>query len=426
MRIDSLKITNFRAFEHEYITFESPFTLLLGDNGTGKTALLDALRVSIGAYLSGLQGLRPPAIIEADIRERLVPDNLGGVADPPEKVQYAPVSLVASGQLENGRQVEWERRRKTVTGATTTGNIRAITDYVTAQAEARTLRKAITMPLLAYYPANRAARAKAPDSISRVQKPDPWQRAYDTALNATLDKDAHLRWVANTTYAQLQEQAESPLLRATLDAVAACLEGVQSVFYSVQLDELVVEDDQGMRRRAATLSSGYWTMLLMLLDMAHRCVMLNPHLGASVLRDTPGIVLIDELDVHLHPRWQQRVVADLCRTFPCMQFIATTHSPLVSASLPSSALRHLVTAEIGVCHVHQYQENSQGLSPDQMLVSPYFDLESDRPIETMSHLDSLNARVLDGDTAAAHEYLTILNNGTEQLFASSSGRNRKA
>ena len=56
---------------------------------------------------------------------------------------------------------------------------------------------------------------------------------------------------------------------------------------------------------------------------------LNPHLGADALAGTPGIVLIDELDLHLHPRWQRHVVADLRRTFPLVQFVTTTHSPQI-------------------------------------------------------------------------------------------------
>ena len=65
----------------------------------------------------------------------------------------------------------------------------------------------------------------------------------------------------------------------------------------------------------------------MVADIARRACLLNPHLGGAVLEETPGIVLIDELDLHLHPKWQRRIIGDLRRTFPKIQFIATTHSP---------------------------------------------------------------------------------------------------
>lgn len=82
-------------------------------------------------------------------------------------------------------------------------------------------------------------------------------------------------------------------------------------------------------------------MIAMVGDLAFKAAQLNPHLGADVLNQTPGIVLIDELDLHLHPRWQRHVVEDLRRMFPEVQFIATTHSPFVVQSLRDGELQPL-------------------------------------------------------------------------------------
>lgn len=71
-------------------------------------------------------------------------------------------------------------------------------------------------------------------------------------------------------------------------------------------------------------------------DIARRATILNPHLGENVLLETPGVVLVDELDLHLHPKWQRRVIEDLRRTFPKIQFICTTHSPFLIQTLRSS------------------------------------------------------------------------------------------
>ena len=73
-------------------------------------------------------------------------------------------------------------------------------------------------------------------------------------------------------------------------------------------------------------------------DIAYRAAMLNPQLGDSVLDKTEGIVLIDEIELHLHPKWQQTVLADLAATFPRMQFVITTHAPSVIASANESQL----------------------------------------------------------------------------------------
>ena len=76
----------------------------------------------------------------------------------------------------------------------------------------------------------------------------------------------------------------------------------------------------------------------MVLDIAYRAVTLNPHFGDQACRNMPGIVLVDEIDLHLHPRWQARVVEELRTVFPEIQFIATTHSPIVIQSLREGEL----------------------------------------------------------------------------------------
>jgi predicted ATP-binding protein involved in virulence len=81
-------------------------------------------------------------------------------------------------------------------------------------------------------------------------------------------------------------------------------------------------------------------MLSLVADLAVKAVILNPHLGRKAAKESPGLVLIDELDLHLHPKWQRRVVDDLKRTFPRIQFICTTHSPfLIQALEPGELLR---------------------------------------------------------------------------------------
>jgi len=70
-------------------------------------------------------------------------------------------------------------------------------------------------------------------------------------------------------------------------------------------------------------------------DLARRVITLNPHLGRDALHQTPGVVMIDELDLHLHPKWQRRIIEDLRRVFPNIQFIVTTHSPFLIQSLRS-------------------------------------------------------------------------------------------
>jgi predicted ATP-binding protein involved in virulence len=100
--------------------------------------------------------------------------------------------------------------------------------------------------------------------------------------------------------------------------------------------------------------------------MVRRAVLLNPQLGEKVLEETPGIVLIDELDLHLHPKWQRRIIEDLRRTFPKIQFIATTHSPFLIQSLRSGEelimLDGQPTAELGNMSLEEIARGIMGVS----------------------------------------------------------------
>ena len=87
------------------------------------------------------------------------------------------------------------------------------------------------------------------------------------------------------------------------------------------------------------MSDGIRAMISLSADIARRACQLNPHHGPDAPRVTPGIVLIDEVDLHLHPEWQQRVLGRLQETFPLVQFVVSTHSPQVLSSVSSANIR---------------------------------------------------------------------------------------
>lgn len=89
----------------------------------------------------------------------------------------------------------------------------------------------------------------------------------------------------------------------------------------------------------SSLSDGVRNMLALVADVARRCASLNPQLGADAARDTPGVLMIDEVDMHLHPRWQQLVMELLCKAFPALQIISTTHSPHVLSTVDKASIR---------------------------------------------------------------------------------------
>ncbi|HEX8109211.1 MAG TPA: AAA family ATPase [Kofleriaceae bacterium] len=145
------------------------------------------------------------------------------------------------------------------------------------------------------------------------------------------------------TYVQLQQGNGyvQPQLAAIEAAVRSCLEGLKRFWFDVQFDELRLELGNGDIRPFYMLSEGCRNMTALVADIAWRASVLNPHHGPNAHKLTEGIVLIDELDLHLHPGWQRRIVADLRRTFPKIQFIVTTHSPQIVASVHRDQVRLL-------------------------------------------------------------------------------------
>jgi len=127
----------------------------------------------------------------------------------------------------------------------------------------------------------------------------------------------------------------------------------------------VVRFANGEHQPFMNLSDGQRCMLAVVGDLAQKAATLNPHLGEGVLVQTPGVVLIDELDLHLHPTWQRHVIEDLRATFPRIQFVCTTHSPFLIQSLRSGdelvMLDGQPTAQLADLSIEEIARGIQGV-----------------------------------------------------------------
>jgi predicted ATP-binding protein involved in virulence len=151
---------------------------------------------------------------------------------------------------------------------------------------------------------------------------------YENSITPFCSSDELLNWLTFEQQLAIQDGRESTQFITVKQAIQQAIEGCTKVEYHLRLGLLI--DIEGQPRLPfSALSDGQRNMLAMIGDIAWKAAQLNPHLGKDVLLKTPGIVLIDELDLHLHPRWQRHVIEDLRRLFPEIQFIATTHSPFI-------------------------------------------------------------------------------------------------
>lgn len=339
MRIDHLTVQNFKKFADQSFSLHPQFTLLVGENGSGKTTVLDALAVAIGLWHKATPASGWRNILTDEVR--LVPISAG---DRTNFRPQLPTRISAVGSLGKHEGLSWTRMIKAGGTRTTNAEAReaeaAIVELVkSAEAQAEPL------PVLAYYGAGRAwlptnKRPVGPTAMAKPRQFDAYRNCLDTRIR---DRELN-EWVLFETAAANGQGAGRPGFRAVKQAVLDCIPDADGLRYDSDMKEIVLSIG-GSEQPFYNLSAGQRMMLSLVADIAIKAVTLNSYLlgpgqpGAvepsQVLRLSPGVVLIDELDVHLHPKWQRRVIEDLRRTFPMIQFVCTTHSPFLIQSLRS-------------------------------------------------------------------------------------------
>jgi predicted ATP-binding protein involved in virulence len=341
VRIDHLTIQNFRGFELSEFEFNPHFNLVVGDNATGKTSVLDALSIAVGSWFLGMPGyVKVPGISSDEVRV---------IAHPYQDVysfdKQFPSRIQARG-IVMGQALIWTRELSRVGGRTTSTSAQNVSSAATeAEVRARDGEN-ITLPLICAYGTERlwfetthrkSAKSKSHNNVlpSRLD-------GYRDCIDFTIKESALLDWIRAEVSASQQRGSETLALRVIKQAIVDCVEGAESLYYDERYKDLVVSIKSYGQQLFQNLSDGQRIMLTLVGDLAKRATTLNPHLGGKALEETPGIVTIDELDLHLHlhPKWQRHVIHDLKATFPSLQFIATTHSPqLIGEALPEEVVR---------------------------------------------------------------------------------------
>ncbi len=323
----SLNLQNFRLFEEQEFTFNPHFTVLIGQNATGKSTILDALRMALSSYVSGSgQLLSEEQISETDVRGKIV-HHTGA----PSTVERFYPSDVRGKMNIFGELCEFSFSRD---GTPERRNPRDLYSLANKYRKMLQGNGDFILPIIAYYGVSRASRLNSTRSgASGEAGLSSRTSGYKDCLSSSLNPLNFAEWLKKITYISLQEGVVSDLMKATLDAIHACLPEVGNIEYRVKEDAVIVSFGDNTSLPFNNLSDGYRSVMALAADIAHRAAKLNPHLEGRVAKDTPGIVLIDELDLHLHPKWQRRIVGDLKRAFPLIQFITTTHSPFIIQAL---------------------------------------------------------------------------------------------
>lgn len=337
MKLNEITIQNFRGFEHFYAKLNPKLTVFIGENGSGKSTALDAISISIGTFFSGLDGVSGTGINKEDVTCKSF--DMGTVIDLQH--QY-PAVITAKGEVD-GTEIEWSRALNSASGRTTTIDAKSIISVAEGyQTRIREGDTSLILPIISYYGTGRLWAQKKEKRSGEQLVQFSRLSGYIDCLAAESNEKLMLKWFEKMTIQQAQRKQPSPELSAVEQAVSRCFAGItgsQDVVTQFNLDthnlDILYTDKEGKRVRVPmkNLSDGYKNTIGMIADIAYRMAILNPQLLGNVLTETPGIILIDEIDLHLHPVWQQRIIRDIQTIFPKVQLIVSTHAPSVISSV---------------------------------------------------------------------------------------------
>ncbi|MCY4047310.1 MAG: AAA family ATPase [Candidatus Dadabacteria bacterium] len=349
VRIDQIRLKDFKGLEQFEQRLHPNFTVIVGDNGAGKTSILDALSVAMGSYLLGIPKAKPRHIQRHEARELVRFFESG-----PDYKDYYPVEIEVTGTVldhdtNQAISLSWCRELISIKSRTTTRKASKIKKIAESAYNKIQDGKDLNLPLLSYYGASRSWNE--PKDTKADAKPSRFD-AYRFSHDPKVSSADLIRWVRDQHLISLEGQnGDISTFAAWKEAVSGCFESPVNVRYSVKRGRLEIcfRGHGGDGKKAVAfnnLSHGQRTIISMVGDIAYKAMKLNPHLGADALVKTSGIVLIDEIDLHLHPKWQRQIVGALSEAFPKIQFVATTHSPFIIQSLKKGMVVNLDTKEV--------------------------------------------------------------------------------
>lgn len=381
-RLKSIKLINYKGFTNLNIPFSSSSncTILVGNNGCGKSTILEAIKKTLTHVSARLatQSYNGDLIDEFEIKK--------GDAETSTIISsFALNEEIFTMEMSQTKALTESKKKSKYTELTTFANILR---------QSNSVSKGFSFPLLASYTVDRAndVTTKDIDKSEEILDSHVWDqsKAYSKSLNGKADFKLFFRWFKelveanNANNSQIKELTsqlkvnenllKSPFIKGfisdsgdsetgklfveqhkavvqdlrdkinsfsttndiVLDSVCNAIYKFLPGFSNLQIQraplDLTVEKD-GIQFSVLQLSQGEKSLLALVADIGRRLALLNPNLEAPL--DGTGIVLIDEIDLHLHPMWQQKIVKSLESTFKNLQFIVTTHSPQVCQTIDS-------------------------------------------------------------------------------------------
>ena len=351
MRIKRVKIRNFRGFEYADVKFHNNLTVVIGNNTAGKTSLLGALQAGIGAYLQSFKGLPGgkayrKGLTETDRYLKRDETKHDYVRLPESTRIDIETEMYETVKNNRGyslvpRRISWYReltdKGSTLFNEQCAGELKRMVAYMEEQRNGESTNG--VLPVLLFFGTNRIdsqyrTAKKVKERLTRVDK------GYKAALSNDVDFQGAMEWVRRYDKSIKDGREFEGTREAFFEAIGKAIPGLTEIeFDGTEIEALVSVTGRNPERHHYTyMSDGFKAMINIVSEIAYRCIQLNGFLGLDAVRKTPGVVMIDEVDLYLHPRWQRHVLIDLQDAFPNVQFIVTTHSPFIVQSLKKGRL----------------------------------------------------------------------------------------
>jgi predicted ATP-binding protein involved in virulence len=355
MKLKSIELLNFRGIAKMNLDFTERTTALVGVNGVGKSTVLDALAIALShlTWRINEQPLKARPIAIDDIR-------IGS--------DFARISIAVELRQEDVRwSIAVNRRKGTYADPMRKSDLEALNSAVARLQEEwshveEDRQDFYDLPLAVYYDVNRAV-LDIPMRVREQTRNTPREAYADALDHGGADFKRFFIWFRNREDYENEQRRDEPEFRdRALQAVRSAIESFTG-FSELRIRRTPLRTTvikQKLELNVAQLSDGERNMLALVGDLARRLSILNPSLSNP--NDGVGVVLIDEIDLHLHPKWQRTVMSDLERTFSNCQFVVTTHSPQVVGELTADSVMLLRDgALLG------HAERSLGLSSSEVL-----------------------------------------------------------
>ena len=344
LRVSEIKLSNFRGFTELNVEFNSELTVFCGVNGGGKTTILDATASLLQFWVDALQGTAKDKLdifSNDDIHNGTLEANNGITVKVNERSMLN--ELIAVGAEPKPQYIDNNESVHTWYAALSKAQTGYETDTVDdlglreLDSIRKRLRQAIlnpnaliSLPVIVYYSCTNVPK-------HYEIKPEFYDYQLFSIYNDSLLNDAFnytsfykwFEWQYNKSGHQLQNNS---LLNTVAEALYALLSDDENKYHNLHINfdspkgELMI-DKNNTRLKVSQFSSGEKSIFSLVADLAKRLVIANPNQQAPLRGG--GVVLVDEIDLHLHPRWQRKIVPKLRDIFPNIQWVITTHSPQV-------------------------------------------------------------------------------------------------